>query len=85
MISVDEESAKNVKMKKIVKEKFSKEENLDTMMSESVDVKNSNAMIFMKYHIDDTTTTSSSFTREKSSKKNEDESSEETKKKKTDE
>ena len=76
MISVDEEPAKNVKMKKIVKEKFSKKkENFDTMMFEVVDVKNSNTVILMKYHIDDTTTISSSFTRKKSSEKNENESS----------
>ena len=86
MISVGEESAKNVKMKKIVKEKFLKEEeNLDTMMFEIADVKNSNAVIFMKYYIDDTMTISGSFTKEKNLKKNEDESFEETKKKKTDE
>ena len=86
MISVDEEPTKDVKMKRIVKKKFSKEEeNLDTMMFEIVDVKNSNTMIFMKYHIDDTTTISSSLTKKKSSKKNENESSEKTKKKKTDE
>ena len=69
MINADEKSTKNVKMKRIVKEKFSKKENPDTMMSEIVDVKNSNAIIFMKYHIDDTTTTSSNFTKEKSLKK----------------
>ena len=85
MINVGEESAENVKMKKIVKEKFSKEENFDTMMFEVVGVKDSNAMILIKYHINDTTTISSSFTKEKSSKKNENESSEKTKKKKTDE
>ena len=86
MINVDKKSTKNVKMKRIVKKKFSKEKkNLDTMMFETVDVKNPNAEIFIKYHIDDTTTTSSSFTKEKSSKKNENESFEETKEKKTDE
>ena len=70
MISVDEESTKDVKMKKIVKEKFSKkEENFDTMMFKIVDVKNSNAVIFMKYHINDTTTISNNFTREKNLKK----------------
>ena len=85
MISVGEEPAENVKMKKIVKKKFSKKENFDIMMFETVDVKNPNAMIFMKYHINDTTTISSSFTKEKNSKKNENGSSEEAKKKKTDE
>ena len=85
MISVDEKSTENVKIEKIVKEKFSKKENLDTMMFEIVDVKNSNAVIFMKYYIDDTTTISSSFTKEKSSKKNENESSEKTKEEKTNE
>ena len=54
------------------------------MMFKVVDVKNSNAVIFMKYHIDDTTTISNSFTKEKSSKKNEDESFEKAKKKETD-
>ena len=70
MISVGEEPTKNVKMKRIIKKKFSKKEkNLDTMMFEVVDVKNSNAVIFMKYYIDDTTTISNNFTKEKSLKK----------------
>ena len=86
MINVDEKSAKNVKMNKIIKKRFSKkEENLDIMMFEIVDVKNSNAEIFMKYYIDDTTTISSSFTKEKNSKKNENKSFKKTEKKKTDE
>ena len=85
MINVDEKSTENVKMKKIIKEKFSKKENSDTMMFEIVDVKNSNAVIFMKYYIDDTTTISSSFTKEKNLKKNKNESFEKTKRKKTDE
>ena len=86
MINVDEKSAKNVKMKKIMKEKSSKKkENFNTMMFGIVDVKDSNAVIFIKYHIDDTTTISSSSTKEKSSKKNENESFEKAKKKKTDE
>ena len=86
MISVDEKSAEDVKMKKIVKKKFSKKkENFNTMMFEIVDVKDSNAVIFMKYYIDDTTTISSNFTKEKISKKNENESFEKTKEKKTDE
>ena len=85
MINVDEEPAENVKMKRIVKEKFSKKKDFDTMMFEIVDVKNSDAMIFIKYHIDDTTTISSSFTKEKSSKENENKNFKKAKKKKTDE
>ena len=86
MISVGEKSTKDVKMKRIVKKKFSKKEkNLDIMMFGIVDVKNSNAVIFMKYHIDDTMTISDSFTKEKSSKKNENESFEKAKEEKTDE
>ena len=86
MINAGEKPAEDVKMKKIVKKEFSKEkENFDIMMFEAVDVKNSNAMTFMKYYIDDTTTISNSFTKEKNSKKNENESFEKTKKKKTDE
>ena len=86
MISVGEKSTEDVKMKEIIKKKFSKkEENLDTMIFEIVDVKNSDAVILMKYHIDDTTTISSSFTKEKSSEKNENESFEKTKEEKTDE
>ena len=86
MINVGEKSAENVKMKRIVKEKFSKKkENFDTMRFEIVDVKNSNAVILMKYYIDNMTTISSSFTKEKNSKKNENESFEKTKKKETDE
>ena len=86
MINVGEESTENMKMKRIMKKKFSKKkENLDTMMFEAVDVKNSNAVIFMKYHINDTTTISSNFTKEKSSKKNENESFEKAEKKETNE
>ena len=86
MINVDEKSTKNVKMKKIVKKKFSKKkENFNTMMFEIADVEDSNAVTFMKYHINDTMTTSSSFTKKKSSEKNENESFEKTKKKKTNE
>ena len=86
MINVGEKSTEDVKMKEIVKEEFSKKkENFDTMMFEIAGVKNSNAVILMKYYINDTTTISSSFTRKKSSEKNENESSEKTKEKKTDE
>ena len=64
MINVDEKLTKNVKMKRIVKKRFLKEkENCDTIMFDVVDVKNSNAIIFIKYHVDNTTTTSSSFTK----------------------
>ena len=86
MISVGEKLTENVKMKKIVKKKFSKkEENLDTIMFEVVDVKNSNAVTFIKYYINDTTTISSNFTKKKSSEKNENKSFEKTKEKKTNE
>ena len=85
MINAGEKSAENVKMKRIVKKEFSKKENFDTMMFEIVDVKDSDAVILMKYHIDDTMTISNSFTKEESSKKNENESFEKTEKKKTDE
>ena len=86
MINVDEKSAEDVKMKIIIKEKFSKKkENLNTMMFEIVDVKNSDAVTFIKYYIDDTMTISNSFTREKNSKKNEDESFEKAEKEKTNE
>ena len=64
MINVDEKSTKNVKMKKIVEKKFLKEEkDLDMMMFNDVDMKNSNTEIFMKYYINDTTTISSRFTK----------------------
>ena len=70
MINVDEKSTKNVKMKRIVKKKFSKKkENFDTMMFEIVDVKNSNAVNFIKYYINGTTTISNSFTKKKARKK----------------
>ena len=85
MINAGEEPAEDVKMKKIVKKKFSKEKDLDTMMSGIVDVKNPNAVILMKYYINDTTTTSSNFTKEESSKKNEDESFEKAEEEETDE
>ena len=64
MINIDEKLAKNVKMKEIVKKKFlKKKENFDTMIFDVVDVKNSNAIIFMKYHIENTTTISNNFTK----------------------
>ena len=86
MISVGEKLTMNVKMKKVVKKKFSKKkEEFDTIMFEVVDVKDSNGKIFMKYDINNTTTISSSFTKEKSLKKNENESFKEKKKEKTDE
>ena len=86
MISAGEKSTKNVKMKKIIKKKSSKEKkNFDTIIFEIVDVKNSNAVIFIKYHIDDTTTISGNFTEKKNSKKNENKNFEKTKKKETNE
>ena len=64
MISVGEKLTKNVKIKKIVKEKsLKKEKNFDTIMFNVVGVKNSNAIIFMKYYINDTMTISSNFTK----------------------
>ena len=64
MISVDKKLTKNVKMKKIIEKKFLKEKkNSNTMIFNIVDVKDSNAEIFIKYHINDTTTTSNNFTK----------------------
>ena len=64
MIMIGEKPAENVKMKKIIEKRFSKKkENFDTMMFEVVDVKDSNARIFIKYYIDDRTTISDSFTK----------------------
>ena len=83
IINVGEKSAEDVK--RIIKKKFSKKENLDTIIFGVVDVKNSNAVIFMKYYIDDTTTISGNFTKKKNSKKNENESFEKAKKEETDE
>ena len=61
IINVDEKLAENMKMKKIIEKRFSKKKkNFDIMMFKIVNVKNSNAEIFIKYHIDDTTTISSS-------------------------
>ena len=51
-------------MKKIIEKKFAKKKrNFDIMIFEVVSEKNSNAEIFIKYHIDDTTTISNSFTK----------------------
>ena len=85
MINAGEEPTEDVEMKRIMKKKFSEKEYFDRMIFEIVDMKNSNAVTFMKYHIDDTTTISSSFTKEKSSKKNENESFKKAEKEKTDE
>ena len=64
MISVDEKSTKNIKIKKVVEKRFlKKKENSDTIIFDDVDMKNSNTEIFIKYYIDDTTTTSSNFTK----------------------
>ena len=79
IINVDEKSTKNVKIKEIVeKRSLKKKENFDTIMFNVVNVKNSNAVIFIKYYIDNTITTSSSFTKffsefEKAKKKETDE------------
>ena len=86
IINVGEKSTEDVKMKKIVKEKFlKKKKNLDTMMFEVVDVKNSNTVSLMKYHINDMITTSDNFTKEKNSKKNKNESFEKAKEEETNE
>ena len=62
MINVDEKSTKDVKIKKIIEKRFlKKKKNSDITIFDVVDVKNSNAKIFMKYYIDDTTTISSNF------------------------
>ena len=64
MINVDEKSTENIKMKKIVEKKFlKKKENFNTIMFDDVNVKNSNAEILIKYHINDTTTISNNFTK----------------------
>ena len=64
MINVDEKSTKNVKMKKVIEKKFlKKKRNFHTIMFDVVDVRNSNTMIFIKYHIDDTITISNNFTK----------------------
>ena len=64
MISVGEKSTKDIKIKKTVEKKFlKKKKNSDTMMFNVVGVKNSNTVIFIKYHIDDTMTISSNFTK----------------------
>ena len=49
-------------MKKIIEKRFlKKEKNFDTMMFDVVDMKNSNAVIFIKYYIDNMITISNSF------------------------
>ena len=49
-------------MKRIVKEKFlKKKENSDTMIFNVIDAKNSNAIILIKYHINDMIIISSNF------------------------
>ena len=64
MINVDEKSTENIKMKRIIKKEFlKKKENFDTMMFRIVDLKNSNARIFMKHHINDIMSISNNFTK----------------------
>ena len=63
MINIEEKLAENVKMKRIIKKSLKKKENFDIIMFEIIDVKNSNAKIFIKYYINNTTTISSNFTK----------------------
>ena len=64
MINVDEKLTKNVKIKKVVEEKASKEKKkFNIIIFDDVDVKNLNAEVFMKYYINDTTTISNNFTK----------------------
>ena len=64
MISVDEKSTENVKINKIIKKSFlKKEENFDTIIFNVVDMKNSNAKIFIKYYINDMMMISNNFTK----------------------
>ena len=64
MINVDEESTKNIKIKKIVEEEsLKKKENFDMIIFDVIDVQNSNTEIFIKYYISDTTTISNNFTK----------------------
>ena len=64
MINVGKKSTKNVKIKKIIKEKFlKKKKNLHTIIFDVINVKNWNAVTVIKYHIDDTIMISRSFTK----------------------
>ena len=64
MINVNEKSTKDIKMKRIVEKIFlKKKENFNIIIFKIVDLKSSNAEIFLKYHIDDTITISSNFTK----------------------
>ena len=59
IINSDEKSTKNIKMKKIIKKRFSrKKENLNIIIFDDVNMKNANAQTFMIFCIDNTTTTS---------------------------
>ena len=62
MINVGEKLTENIKMKRIIKKRYlKKKEDFNMMMFDVVNVKNSNAIIFIKYYINDTTSISSSF------------------------
>ena len=51
-----------MKIKKMIEKRFSKKEvNSNTIMFESVNVKNSNAQIFIMFHINDTTSFANIF------------------------
>ena len=64
MINVGEKSTKNVKIKKIIKKRsLKKKKDFNMIMFDVVYVKNSNTIIFVKYHIDDTMTISDNFTK----------------------
>ena len=64
MINVGEKSTENVKIKRIIEKKFlKKKKNSDTMIFDIVGVKNSSAVILIKYYIDDTMTISNNFTK----------------------
>ena len=62
MMNADEKPTKNVKMEKMIKKRFLKKKaNLNTMMFESVNVKNLNARTFMIFYINDTTSFANIF------------------------
>ena len=56
MINIDKKPTEKVKMKRIIEKKFLKKEvNSNTIIFESVNMKNSNARTFIIFYINDTT------------------------------
>ena len=62
IVNIDEQSTKNVKIKKIIEKKFSKKKiNSDMIMFEDINVRKLNVQTFIMFYINDTTSFANIF------------------------